>query len=82
MKLLCNLVVTEDNPASARPSDCLESLPHDQQITAVTEFLNRAGNGVRNNQDPQARAEAGIGVVTATGFFTKTGLWRSSYLHR
>jgi hypothetical protein len=68
MKLLFNLDVIEGNRVRARPSDYLKSLPVDQQITAVTEFLNWAENEVRNSTEPQARAEAEIGVATAREF--------------
>jgi len=71
MKLRFNLDVTEDRHVTARPSDYLKSLPVDQQISAVTEFLNRAENEVRINTDPQARAETGIGVATAREFLQK-----------
>jgi hypothetical protein len=68
MKLLFNLEVIEGNRVRARPSDYLKSLPVDEQISAVTEFLNWAENEVKNSEDPQARAEAEIGVATATEF--------------
>ncbi len=68
MKLLFNLEVVEGNRVRARPSDYLRSLPVDEQITAVTEFLNWAENEVRTSEDPQARAEAEIGVATANEF--------------
>jgi len=68
MKLLFNLDVSEDKRVRARPSDYLKSLPVEQQITAVTEFLGWAVNEVRNSTDPQARAEAEIGVATARQF--------------
>ena len=71
MKLLFNLDVIEGNRVKARPSDYLKSLPVDQQITAVTEFLNWAENEVRNGKEPQARAEAEIGVATATEFLQR-----------
>ena len=71
MKLLFNLEVIEGNRVKARPSDHLKSLPVNEQITAVTEFLNWAENEVKNSEDPQARAEAEIGVATATEFLQK-----------
>ena len=71
MKLLFNLDVIEGNRVKARPSDYLKSLPVDQQITAVAEFLDWAENEVRNSEDPQARAEAEIGVATAREFLQK-----------
>jgi hypothetical protein len=71
MKLLFNLDVVEGNRVRARPSAHLQSLPVDEQIAAVTEFLHWAEQEVRNNQDPQARAEAEIGVATATEFLNK-----------
>ena len=71
MKLLFNLDVIDGNRVKARPSDYLRSLPVDQQITAVTEFLDWAENEVRNSENPQARAEAEIGVATAREFLQK-----------
>lgn len=71
MKLLFNLEVIEGNRVKARPSDYLKSLPVDEQITAVTEFLNWAENEVASSKDPQARAEAEIGVATATEFLQR-----------
>lgn len=71
MKLLFNLEVIEGNRVKARPSDHLKSLPVNEQITAVTEFLNWAENEANNSEDPQARAEAEIGVATATEFLQK-----------
>jgi hypothetical protein len=68
MKLLFNLDVIEGKRVRARPSDYLKSLPVDEQMTAVTEFLNWAENEVRNTADPKARAEAEIGVATAKEF--------------
>jgi hypothetical protein len=68
MKLLFNLDVIEGKRVRARPSDYLKSLPVDQQVTAVTEFLNWAQNEARNSTEPQARAEAEIGVATAREF--------------
>ena len=71
MKLLFNLEVIEGNRIKASPSDYLKSLPRDQQITAVREFLDWAENEVSSSEDPQARAEAEIGVATATEFLQK-----------
>jgi hypothetical protein len=71
MKLLFNLEVIEGNRIKASPSDYLQSLPVAQQVTAVTEFLGWAENEVANSDDPQARAEAEIGVATATEFLQK-----------
>lgn len=71
MKLLFNLEVIEGKRVKARPSDYLKSLPVDEQITAVTEFLNWAENQIRNSEDPQAHAEAEIGVATASEFLQK-----------
>ncbi len=68
MKLLFNLDVIDGNRVKARPSDYLKSLPVDQQITAVTEFLDWAENEVCSSENPQARAEAEIGVATAREF--------------
>ena len=71
MKLLFNLDVIDGNRVKARPSDYLKSLPVDQQITAVSEFLDWAESEVRNSENPQARAEAEIGVATAREFLQK-----------
>ena len=71
MKLLFNLDVIEGNRVKARPSDHLKSLPVDQQITAVTEFLSWAENEARDSDNPQARAEAEIGIATAKEFLQK-----------
>ena len=71
MKLLFNLDVIDGNRVKARPSDYLKSLPVDQQITAVTEFLDWAESEARNSENPQARAEAEIGVATAMEFLQK-----------
>jgi len=71
MKLLFNLEVIEGNRIKANPSDYLKSLPVDQQITAVTEFLGWAENEARTNEDLQARAEAEIGIATAREFLQK-----------
>ena len=45
MKLLFNLEVTESNRVKARPSDYLKSLVVNEQITAVTEFLQKLEQG-------------------------------------
>ena len=71
MKLLFNLEVIEGNRVKARPSDYLKSLPAEQQITAVEEFLQWAENAAKNDPDQQARAEAEIGVATAKEFLDK-----------
>jgi hypothetical protein len=71
MKLLFNLDVIEGNRVRARPSDYLNSLPADRQIAAVREFLQWAENAAQNDPDPQARAEAGIGIATAKEFLEK-----------
>ena len=71
MKLLFNLDVIEGNRLKARPGDYLKSLPAEQQITALEEFLQWAENAAKNDPDPQARAEAGIGIVTAKEFLDK-----------
>jgi hypothetical protein len=68
MKLLFNLEVVAGNRVRARPSDYLRSLPRGEQVTAVTEFLHWAENEAANNSDPQARAEAEIGIATAREF--------------
>ncbi len=62
MKLLFNLEIVEGNRIRARPSDHLKSLPHGEQRAAAEE---------RDNQDPQARAEAEIGIATAQEFIDK-----------
>lgn len=71
MKLLFNLDVMEGNRITARPSEYLQSLPADQQLAAVTEFLHWAEREARNNQDLQARAEAEIGIATAREYLNK-----------
>ena len=71
MKLLFNLEVIEGNRVKARPSDYLKSLPAEQQITAVEEFLQWAENAANNDPDQQARAEAEIGIATAKEFLDK-----------
>ena len=71
MKLLFNLDVLDGNRVKARPSEYLQSLPRDRQIEEVTEFLHWAEAEAGNSSDPQARAEAGIGVATAREFLAK-----------
>lgn len=71
MKLLFNLEVVEDNRIRARPSEYLQSLPADQQLAAVREFLEWAETEARDNPDPRGRAEAGIGAATAQEFLEK-----------
>ena len=71
MKLLFNIDVIEGNRVKARPSDYLKSLPAEQQISEVEEFLEWAENAVQNDPDQTARAEAEIGVATAKEFLNK-----------
>jgi hypothetical protein len=71
MKLLFNLEVLEGNRVRARPSDYLQSLPRDRQIKEVTGFLRWAENEASTSDDPQARAEAEIGIATAREFLEK-----------
>ena len=71
MKLLFNLEVIEGNRVRATPSDYLKSLAINEQVTAVTEFLHWCEQEVRDNKDPQARAEAEIGVATASEYLEK-----------
>ena len=68
MKLLFNLEVVAGNRVRARPSDYLRSLPRDEQLAAVAEFLRWAETEAANNSSPQARAEAEIGIATAREF--------------
>ena len=68
MKLLFNLEVVAGNRVRARPSDYLRSLPPDKQFTEVSEFLHWAEREAVNNSNPQARAEAEIGIATAREF--------------
>jgi len=68
MKLLFNLDVVAGNRIRARPSDYLRSLPHEEQIREVTGFLQWAEREAASNSDPQARAEAEIGIATAREF--------------
>lgn len=72
MKLLFNLEVVEGKRIKARPSDYLKSLAADEQRAAVTEFLDWAQAEVRDNPDPQARAEAEIGIATAREFLDRS----------
>jgi len=71
MKLLFNLEVIKGNRVKARPGDYLRSLAVNEQITAVSEFLHWAKKEAHDNEDLQARAEAEIGVATATEFLQK-----------
>jgi len=71
MKLLFNLDVIEGNRVKARPSDYLKSLPAEQQVTEVQEFLQWAENAAQNDPDEKARAEAEIGIATAKEFLEK-----------
>ena len=71
MKLLFNLDVIEGNRIKARPSDHLKSLSVSEQITAVTDFLQWAQTAARESEDSQARAEAEIGVATASEYLQK-----------
>lgn len=71
MKLLFNLDVIEGNRVKARPSDYLQSLPVDQQIAEVNEFLHWAESAAASGTDLQARAEAEIGVATAREYLAK-----------
>jgi len=71
MQLLFNLEVVAGNRVSARPSDYLRSLPPDEQARAVSEFLQWAEHEAANNSDPQARAEAEIGIATAREYLQK-----------
>ncbi len=68
MKLLFNLEVVAGNRIRARPSDYLRSLPPDEQHREVTGFLQWAEHEAVNNSNPQARAEAEIGIATAREF--------------
>ena len=71
MKLLFNLEVLEGNRIKARPSDYLKSLPAQQQLSEVREFLKWAETEARENPDLTARAEAEIGIATAREFLEK-----------
>jgi hypothetical protein len=71
VKLLFNLEVLEGKRIKARPSDYLKSLPAEQQLSEVREFLQWAETEARENNDPAARAEAEIGVATASEFLDK-----------
>jgi hypothetical protein len=68
MKLLFNLEVVSGNRVRARPSEYLRSLPQAEQAAAVKEFLQWAESEAANNNNPQARAEAEIGIATAREF--------------
>jgi hypothetical protein len=68
MKLLFNLEVVAGNRVRARPSDYLRSLSREDQVEAVTGFLQWAEKEATNNSNPQARAEAEIGIATAREF--------------
>ena len=68
MQLLFNLDVIEGNRVRARPSEYLRSLPPDEQARAVREFLQWAEREAASNSNPQARAEAEIGIATAREF--------------
>ena len=68
MKLLFNLEVIEGKRIRARPSDYLNSLGPQEQLAAVREFLAWAEAEAAGNDDPQARAEAEIGIATAQQF--------------
>ena len=72
MKLLFNLQVIEGNRIKATPSDYLQSLSAEEQYAAVSEFLDWARTEARDNPDPQARAEAEIGIATAQEFLDKS----------
>lgn len=68
MKLLFNLEITEGSRIKAVPSAYLHSLPREQQVTEVSEFLAWAEREARDNSDLTARAEAEIGIATAREF--------------
>lgn len=78
MKLLFNLDVVEGNRIKARPSDYLKSLPAEQQLSEVREFLQWAETEARENPDLTGRAEAEIGIATAREFLEKHGQQPSS----
>ena len=71
MKLLLDLDVVAGNRLRARPGDYLRSLPHAGQVAVVSEFLHLADKTRAEAVDPQARAEAGIGIATAREFLQK-----------
>jgi len=73
VKLLFNLEIVEGNRIKARPSDYLKSLPAEQQLGEVREFLHWAETEARENPDLTARAEAEIGIATAREFLDKHG---------
>lgn len=68
MKLLFNMEIVDGNRIQAHPGDYLRSLLSDEQVGAVRGFPDQADTGVRDNPDPQACAEAGIGIVSAHQF--------------
>lgn len=71
MKLLFNLDVIEGNRVRARPSEYLQSLSVEQQVQAVSEFLQWAEQEVQTNPGQQARAEAEIGIATAREYLDR-----------
>ena len=71
MKLLFNLDVIEGNRVRARPSEYLLSMPVEQQMRAVSEFLQWAEQEAQSNPDLKARAEAEIGIATAREYLDK-----------
>ncbi len=71
MKLLFKLDIVDGNRIQARPSDYLRSLPPEQQLGAVREFLQWAEHEARENPDLKAKAEAEIGIATAREFLEK-----------
>ena len=82
MKLLFNLDVTEDKRVRARPSDYLKSLPEEQQITAVTEFLGWAENELRNSTDPQGTRRGQNRRCHGEEVYSAAGRIRGAHLHR
>lgn len=71
MKLLFNLEVIEGSRVRARPSAYLTALDRQEQLAAVREFLSWAEREATENADPQARAEAEIGIATARQYLDK-----------
>ncbi len=71
MKLLFNLEIIEGSRIKAVPSAYLHSLPREQQVTEVREFLAWAEREARDNSDLTARAEAEIGIATAREFLDR-----------
>lgn len=71
MKLLFNLDVIEGNRVREHPSAYLQSLSAEQQLQAVTEFLEWAEQAAQSGSDPQARAEAEVGIATAREYLGK-----------